>query len=107
MRGPEIIPNTNQNFGRICRPPSDYGFSDLVELFEAMPYTVKVTGSENCARNIELAESTLLSVVELPMDDTSELEDDEGNKTILNSRRSLGYRSPGIKRSFAFVRKKQ
>ena len=96
-----------QNFGRICRPPSDYGFSDLVKLFEAMPYTVKVTGSENCARNIELAESTLLSVVELPMDDTSELEDDEGNKTILNSRRSLGYRSPGIKRSFAFVRKKQ
>merc|ERR1712117_699247 len=67
------------HFGKLCRP-SDYGFNaesflslaEMLELFESMPDTVKVTGSNNCDRIIELAESTFLSEIELPQNDMPE-----------------------------------
>ena len=80
-----------QHFGRLCRPPSDFGFNDMHDLFEAMPDTIKVIGSANYAEaaavgsSIQLTESTVLSNVELPLmqndmrdlDDVTDVKDEE------------------------------
>ena len=77
-----------------------------MELFKAMPYTVKVTGSESCARSLELAECSLLSVVEDDDGCTTDLNSGGGEEEVRGGE-PVGSRSQGVKRSFAFVFKKQ
>ena len=119
-----------QHFGWLYRPQIEYPayeYNDLLKQFEAMPDTVKVIGSENCDRSIELAESRLLSDVELPQNavpdpvDVMDVEDEEEiNETDPKNRdeedkgdvkgasgKPLGSLAQSIKRMFGFAATKQ
>lgn len=58
----KFIPSYHHHFGRQCRV-SDYGFSKLIELFEAVPGTVEVTEDADGERLLQLTDSERLSVV--------------------------------------------
>jgi len=46
----KFIPAFHRHFGRQCRVAS-YGFTKLIELFEAIPYAVQVLFSATCDIN--------------------------------------------------------
>jgi len=58
----KFIPAYHHHFGRQCRV-SDYGFSKLMELFEAIPMTVEITENANGERLLQLTDSERLAVL--------------------------------------------
>ena len=106
-----------QYFQRLCRP-SDYGFSDLLELLEAMPDTVEVVDSSR-ERVLQLKESAWLSNDD-PVDliDVEDEEEGKENTPKNNVEEIKGKRnqtpvkpsvslSQGLRRMFGFIAKKQ
>ncbi len=61
----KFIPSYHHHFGRQCRV-ADYGFSKLIELFEAVPGTVEVTEDADGERLLQLTDAERLQVGELP-----------------------------------------
>lgn len=58
----KFIPYYHHHFGKQCRV-SDYGFSKLIELFEAIPDVVKVTEGEEGERKVQLTLEQRLHVL--------------------------------------------
>ena len=58
----KFIPSYHHHFGRQCRV-ADYGFTKLIELFEAVPGTVEVTEDPDGERLLQLTDSERLAVV--------------------------------------------
>ncbi len=57
----KFIPSYHHHFGRQCRV-ADYGFSKLIELFEAVPGTVEVTEDADGERLLQLTDSERIQV---------------------------------------------
>ncbi|XP_014599312.1 PREDICTED: meiosis arrest female protein 1 isoform X1 [Polistes canadensis] len=58
----KFVPSYHHHFGHQCRV-SDYGFTKLIELFEAIPDVVKIEDGSNGERQISLTEKEGLRVL--------------------------------------------
>lgn len=58
----KFIPAYHHHFGRQCRV-ADYGFTKLIELFEAIPTTIEITEDVDGERILQLTDSERLNVV--------------------------------------------
>lgn len=58
----KFVPSYHHHFGHQCRV-SDYGFTKLIELFEAIPDVVKIEDGSNGEREISLTEKEGLRVL--------------------------------------------
>merc|ERR1719219_3222592 len=58
----KFIPAYHHHFGRQCRV-ADYGFTKLIELFEAIPTTIEITEDVDGERILQLTDAERLSVV--------------------------------------------
>merc|ERR1712223_28465 len=58
----KFIPAYHHHFGRQCRV-ADYGFTKLIELFEAIPTTIEITEDVDGERILQLTDSERLVVV--------------------------------------------
>ena len=58
----KFIPSYHHHFGRQCKV-ADYGFSKLIELFEAVPGTVEVTEDADGERLLQLTDAERMQVV--------------------------------------------
>jgi hypothetical protein len=58
----KFIPAYHHHFGRQCRV-ADYGFTKLIELFEAIPTTIEITEDVDGERILQLTDSERLKVV--------------------------------------------
>jgi len=58
----KFIPAYHHHFGRQCRV-ADYGFTKLIELFEAIPTTIELTEDVDGERLLQLTDSERLKVV--------------------------------------------
>ncbi len=58
----KFIPSYHHHFGRQCRV-ANYGFSKLIELFEAVPGTVEVTEDADGERLLQLTDAERMQVV--------------------------------------------
>ncbi|XP_012256062.2 meiosis regulator and mRNA stability factor 1 isoform X2 [Athalia rosae] len=58
----KFVPSYHHHFGHQCRV-SDYGFTKLIELFEAIPEIVNIEESTGCERRISLTEREGLRVL--------------------------------------------
>lgn len=58
----KFIPAYHHHFGRQCRV-ADYGFTKLIELFEAIPTTVEITEDADGERMLQLTDSERLVVI--------------------------------------------
>ncbi|XP_063990688.1 meiosis regulator and mRNA stability factor 1 isoform X2 [Diachasmimorpha longicaudata] len=62
MQFNKFVPSYHHHFGHQCRV-SDYGFTKLIELFEAIPHVVNIEDSVNGERRISLTEREGLRVL--------------------------------------------
>lgn len=58
----KFIPAYHHHFGRQCRV-ADYGFTKLIELFEAIPTTIEITEDADGERILQLTDGERLNVV--------------------------------------------
>merc|ERR1719273_2121165 len=58
----KFIPAYHHHFGRQCRV-ADYGFTKLIELFEAIPFTVEITEDADGERLLQLTDTQRLEVL--------------------------------------------
>ncbi|XP_015121506.1 meiosis regulator and mRNA stability factor 1 isoform X2 [Diachasma alloeum] len=62
MQFNKFVPSYHHHFGHQCRV-SDYGFTKLIELFEAIPHVVNIEDAVNGERRISLTEKEGLRVL--------------------------------------------